>query len=266
MKGSQNEVLLLFDIGNTRIKWAFAHNKTILVKDAFVFSPAGLSDCIRHVELLLERFGLDGLTKVMISSVAGVEVLDGVRDSIKARWGLKAETVKVEPSFRNIVNRYRRRDQLGVDRWVAVIGASQYDYEGAKIIVDVGTAVTVDYLSSSDEYLGGAILPGRDLIFSLLNLNTANIVSHQDKVTEFESFFGATTSECINIGSHAGLNGAVAAIIEGMLEEMPEPTHVLLCGGGAESVDAYLKTIKYQHLLVVESKPDLILSGLIALS
>ena len=41
MKGSQNEVLLLFDIGNTRIKWAFAHNKTILVKDAFVFSPAG---------------------------------------------------------------------------------------------------------------------------------------------------------------------------------------------------------------------------------
>ncbi len=90
MKGSQNEVLLLFDIGNTRIKWAFAHNKTILVKDAFVFSPAGLSDCIRHVELLLERFGLDGLTKVMISSVAGVEVLDGRTGFDKGTVGSKS--------------------------------------------------------------------------------------------------------------------------------------------------------------------------------
>ena len=263
MEASENEVLLLFDLGNTRIKWAFAHNQTILVKDAFIFSDAGLDDCLRHVSLLLKRFGLDRLTKVSISSVASEKVLTNVQSAITVKWDIVPNTVKVESKFRTITNHYEGLDQLGVDRWVAVVGAASCKQSGARIVVDVGTAVTVDYLSSDDEYLGGAILPGRDLMLSLLNLNTANIRAQS---TDFKTVFGRTTSECVNVGSHTGLNGAVAAIIERMVEERPEPTHVMLCGGGAESVDTYLKGIKHQDLVTVESEPDLIFMGLIALS
>ena len=263
MEGSENEVLLMFDIGNTRIKWAFAHNKTILVKDAFIFSDEGLQDCVRHVDLLLKRFGLEGLTKISISSVASTKVLTGVQDSITEKWGITPNTVEVESSFETITNHYEGLGQLGVDRWVAVVGAAFCEHPGAKIVVDVGTAVTVDYLSSDNEYLGGAILPGRDLMLSLLNLNTANI---RAQAADFKTVFGRTTSECVNVGSHTGLNGAVAAIIERMVDERPEPTNVMLCGGGAESVGAYLRGIQHQDLITVESEPDLIFLGLIALS
>ena len=106
MEASENEVLLLFDLGNTRIKWAFAHNQTILVKDAFIFSDAGLDDCLRHVSLLLKRFGLDRLTTVSISSVASEKVLTNVKSAITVKWDIVPNTVKVESKFRTITNHY----------------------------------------------------------------------------------------------------------------------------------------------------------------
>jgi type III pantothenate kinase len=73
-----------------------------------------------------------------------------------------------------VTNGYADPGQLGADRWAALIGARQI-HRGTVLVVNSGTATTVDVLSSSGFFRGGVILPGIELMKEALAARTAGL-------------------------------------------------------------------------------------------
>ena len=73
-----------------------------------------------------------------------------------------------------VTNSYRQPRRLGVDRWVAMIGAWS-EFESSCLVVDAGTAVTIDAIDDTGQHLGGQILPGVALMARALASNTSDI-------------------------------------------------------------------------------------------
>ena len=86
---------------------------------------------------------------------------------------------------------------MGVDRWLAMIAAYNH-YPGCAIIVDAGTAVTVDYVDSQGQHLGGYILPGPNMMTQALGRNTARV--HGAEGDFGPPVPGCATAECVNHG------------------------------------------------------------------
>jgi len=90
--------------------------------------------------------------------VADESVTTAVARVARALWAVEAEPVHVRGFFLGLRVAYQDPSRLGVDRWLALLGAQ--DGVGAALIVDAGTAVTYDLLLSDGTHLGGLILPG----------------------------------------------------------------------------------------------------------
>lgn len=71
-------------------------------------------------------------------------------------------------------NGYADYQRLGMDRWLAIIGAYQLA-RGACLVLDLGTAITADYVNAAGEHLGGYICPGLPLMRGLLRTHTQRI-------------------------------------------------------------------------------------------
>lgn len=242
---------LLLDCGNTRLKWAIADDQEILSRGIGEYDEAlnGLGAAISGVSI----------KQVAVSSVASAEQLGLVLSSCEALRLPAVGLARVKDQACGVTNHYQRTDQLGVDRWVAVIGASILCQQSPVIVVDAGTAITVDFLSASMGYEGGAILPGLALMHDSLVGRTAGIFSNR---VEVDSVFGKTTSECVNAGAFYGAVGAVERVINEMLHGVDAnlKPKLLICGGDAKHFRGLLKPS-----LNVLWRPDLIFIGLLAM-
>lgn len=259
-------IRLLFDIGNSRLKWALADKYELIAQGAMDHVEAQTDGCID--DILAQAKQLSALTQhkvvhnVVVCSVGAKKVLHLLTQRIEQKLGFKAQIVSVSDSVLGIENGYEDCDRLGVDRWVAVIGAAQKESSRATIVVDVGTAITVDYLSSKRKYLGGVIFPGDRLVEESLTKKTAGIRAHRVAVS---SAFGRSTSSCVSAGIYYGLPGAVAGVVRAMLHEYPEPTRIFVCGGGGQALFNGLSGLCDGLPVTIEIYPDLLFKGLIAL-
>src|SRR3989338_5774230 len=141
---------LLIDAGNTRIKWALTdgsgwlHNGVLPVKQAS--------------ELTQQFAGLEDIRQVWVSNVAGENVAQCIR-------GIRAgqhHFIVAQEAQCGVRNGYSSPSQLGSDRWAALI-AAWHLVRGTCLVVNSGTATTVDALSATGEFSGGLILPGVEL-------------------------------------------------------------------------------------------------------
>lgn len=239
---------LLLDIGNTRTKWALHDGLVIVDRGAQLNSEID--------SLLLPS---SELSLAMASSVAAEPLAQALSSLIVKQTGCELAFAQVSRSAGGLDNGYRTLDKLGVDRWVAAIGAwARYpDYD--LVVIDAGTAVTVDWVSKQGVYEGGVILPGLTLMHDALVGSTAGIDS---RVLEVQSVIGKSTEECVNSGAFFGLVGAIDRITEELISartNSDDPVKVLLCGGDAQSLSARLTSNS-------QLEPDLIFDGLNVLS
>jgi type III pantothenate kinase len=114
------------------------------------------------------------------------------------------------------------------------------------LIIDAGTATTVDLLDKNGRHLGGWILPGIDILFDSLLLNTSQI--HATKEHQVDLSFGKSTSEGVNNACWAATLGFVEQSIKAAKKEV-SLDKILLTGGNAEKLGALLST---KHLIVHE--------------
>jgi len=135
------------------------------------------------------------------------------------------------------------------------LGARVLVGSGALIVIDVGTAVTIDMVSSDNHFKGGVILPGFTIMHDSLLGRTAGIKSNRSKVA---SVIGKNTRDCVNAGVEYGLIGAVDRIISEMCVGVSSP-RLLVMGGGAEAIVAGSK-------FKIELQSDMIFNGLMLLS
>lgn len=236
---------LLIDIGNTRTKW--------LLQDGGVAHARG---AVANQSLATLDFSEFQVETAIASCVANQRVFDLIEVQVEAELGVDLQRALVTERAGGLTNAYRRRDQLGVDRWLAAIGAYHLAPGRTLIVVDAGTALTVDLVTSDNVFQGGVILPGVSLMQESLIGNTAGIASEPADVV---SVVGQTTQECVNAGAQYGAAGAIERIVKELaVWRRSDGAHdpvVMLCGGDAERLSA---------LLAIEHRveADLVFGGL----
>jgi type III pantothenate kinase len=141
---------------------------------------------------------------------------------------------------------------VGPDRLANAVAASHLA-GGAAIVVDFGTATTVDVITSDRRYLGGAIAPG--ILTSAENLFRRAALLHRVALDPPERAVGRSTEEALRAGIVFGAAGQVDEIVGRVKGELGEKARVIATGGLAERIALFSRTIE-----AVE--PDLTLLGL----
>jgi type III pantothenate kinase len=146
--------------------------------------------------------------------------------------------------------------EVGADRIVNAVAAFA-QYGKSCIVVDFGTAITFDCISSRGEYLGGAIMPGMSISLDALASRTAKL-PRIDISTPPQKAIGANTVDAIKSGLLFGYGAMVDGLINKLSAEFSDTPQVIATGGMSELIGAYSEAIR-----VVD--PMLTLKGLFIL-
>lgn len=245
---------LLFDVGNTRVKWAIAHDGAL----------------VRTGALRLERLQEQGFAAlatrlpgrveaVMVSNVAGQDVAKRLSAFVRIHFDVDARFCRSEREAHGVTNGYRRPRQLGVDRWAAMIGARAAS-KSALCIVDAGSAITIDALDRDGHHLGGQIIPGLRLMGRSLKRDTSGMRDLRISTGNPGSgmaLFADGTADGVRAGALNAVCGAIERATRILRAEGLRPK-IVLTGGGASPIMRELDS-KVLH------RPHLVLEGLAAM-
>ena len=259
---------LLIDAGNSSLKWALLDSNNLSKMESISYQG---TTPVHVFSYLLENL----LNTINIKSIVIVSVLGDKYESAvnKITLNLKLHCFFVSSSAQlaGVVSAYNQPHKLGTDRLVAMVAAHHLyktnDIKNhATIIIDSGTATTIDAIDANGLHLGGLILPGLDLCGLSLLKNTEMLAPFtkeaQDKNIIIDpSVFSTDTTQAIYNGSIFGLIGAIEKICTKMEEEIKHKdfhktqTNKLICGGGADKLLPYFSQ-SFNH------QDDLVMQGL----
>jgi len=222
---------LLLDIGNSR-------------------SKARLYDAGLLTEIQLETLNAEQWSRikaVYCASVAADSRVSAIREHIPA--AIPFMQIRSEAKAFGVTNSYQQPHLLGVDRWLALVGAAELYPNRDLLIADAGTALTIDWLSATGEHLGGWILAGQKLQQEAVLSKTAKVFAAE---LETEQLSPATDT------ATALYQGAIAALVGAIRQASAiKPTQlIILTGGDAQLLQKYLAD------LPVRLEPQLIFQGL----
>ena len=231
---------LVIDIGNSRTKAAVLEDGKITEKWSFPEPDR------EYIAPILAKY--PDIARCIISStragIAPVEKL--IEESVPF-------TIRMESGTKTpLVNLYRTPETLGPDRLAAAVGANLL-YPGENLMVaDMGTAITIDFVTSGGEFLGGSISPGVKLRFRALHDYTGKLP--MGSVEDVSEEIAGTTAEAVSNGV---MNG-IAYELEGyrceFSQKLPD-LKVILTGG---DVDFFVKRFKN----TIFANYDLVTQGL----
>jgi len=241
---------LLLDVGNTRLKWGVLDDGQIH-KTGHIAMRKVRDEGLGILTSRLPR----NVDTVYGSNVAGATFATRLSGVIGAHCGCDVHFAKSEREACGIRSGYRHPRRLGVDRWVAMIGAWA-ELASACVVVDAGTAVTIDAIDDDGQHLGGQILPGVRLMFEALAASTSDIPPVGGKLAAASGLdmFGDTTSKAVQHGAWNAVAGAVDRAITTLRSNAYEPA-VVLTGGDASRMLTALGTESLH-------RPHLVLQGL----
>jgi len=237
-----SEPRLLIDLGNTRVKWVWARGAEI---DEGSAGRGGID----ALETALEGRGVLRPAAVLLSSVAGRDATQRVTDLCRERWGVDASLLQSRAVQGGVRNGYTEPARLGVDRWLAIVGAvSRY---GMPVVVwDLGTATTLDGVDDAGRHQGGWILPGPATMLLGLAEKTKLPVPG-DLVDGSPAEPGRSTAECIRRGVLAAQIGALSLFTKRISASGGGAPRLVVSGGAASAVlSQYHIDHSYDPLLV----------------
>jgi type III pantothenate kinase len=185
--------------------------------------------------------GFGSVTGVVVSST--VPRLTAVLRELASRY-LQVAPVVLEPGTRSgIPILYENPRQVGPDRIANAVAAWE-SYGGPTIMVDFGTATTVDAISAKGEYLGGSILPGIEISLDALFARAAAL--SWVELVKPRRVIGKTTAESVQSGVLYGFAAAVDGLVRRFEAELGECT-VVSTGGLAELITPLSTTIAHHE-------------------
>lgn len=249
-------MILLLDIGNTRIKWSQVLDGALTPQQSILHRDVAATTWMK--QLFRERFRP---ARLLVSNVAGTEMLATIRREAERRWQITPEVATTTATAAGVTNAYPQPSSHGVDRWLTLLAARQMTSTAA-CVIDAGTAVTIDVLDAQGLHLGGVIIPGIRMMVGALVDRTSDL-GHKSLVPARASTIGARPGMFANTTAQAIENGALfalAAAADRGVAELARHTHaerplVYLTGGDAERIRTAMTT-------PAEVVPDLVLRGL----
>ncbi|WP_373002378.1 type III pantothenate kinase [Marinobacter sp.] len=235
---------LLIDAGNTRLKWCLDDGGLT------VASGTGILDEDNPLSSLKES--VRSVRSVAISTVASEHKRQHLMACLLNLGFPPARFYWSEQARGGLVNAYQDVTRMGADRWHAMYGG-WLDHKDGFVVVDAGSAVTVDYVDRDGRHLGGYILPGLQMMLRSLRTDAARIWFDPDQVLATDP--GKSTGQCVN----HGLAWLSAAMVERILADVRWHglADILVTGGDAGRLIGLG--------LTGEHHPDLVLSGLRAI-
>ena len=226
---------LLVDIGNRRLKWATATAAGTLDGRAGVLeysdppndAPADPNGLGGMSGLAAQLAVLDPPTSVWVSCVAAPESGRAVAEYARGAWSLAPVFVTAQKQQAGIVNGYPHAASLGSDRWAALVAAGELFPRQPVIVVDAGTAVTVDLLDGTGLFRGGVIFPGVHAMQFALGAHTENITGAESRA-ENRAENGAENAAC---GAAADVAGQVNAVATDTHEAVAAGALLAVAGG-----------------------------------
>ena len=237
--------ILAVDAGNTRIKWGLWEDRGFIAQGAVL--------ALRVSELGDALHGLARADRAIGCAVAAASVRAQIEQALSP-CGLAPQWIVSRDRQCGVVSRYTQPEQLGADRWAALIGA-RARHPGACVVADVGTAVTIDALTAAGEFLGGLILPGPDLMAQALASGTAGLPRQSGRLEPFPT----STASGIFSGAVQAICGVIERIERALTARGETAPQIILTGGGGELVASALAR-------PVTLAPNLVLEGLIAIA
>lgn len=221
--------VLLIDQGNTRIKWAGSVGREL---DPGRFGH-GTPEVFEKTMGELPWWPDD----IVISSVAGADQQQAIARCCRNLWGLEAKCLTSVSEQGGVRNAYRDPSMLGVDRWLAIVGAVAR-YGKPVVIWDLGTASTLDAVDSSGRHLGGMIYPGPATMLRSLKNDTRLNVPDDFEEAGIISWVGAgqNTDECILKGVLAAQVGTLNQFLRHVSLQMDCEPKLIVTGGAAEKI------------------------------
>lgn len=257
---------LLMDVGNRRVKWASCEG------GARALGNFGEADCAEGggevgARLREEWLGFaETPSAVWGVCVAGMEVRRAVGEATREVWALRPIWLEAEARGGGVVNGYREAGRLGGDRWSALVAAGELFPREAVVVVDVGTAVTVDLLDGEGRFRGGVIFPGLQVMREALVEYTEKIRAGDFGGDFADAAGGAGVAAATD--TRAGVaNGTLFAVAGGINLTIArhrealagEALRVVVTGGGGAEVARWL-------VGEVQVEPRLVLQGLAVLA
>jgi type III pantothenate kinase len=235
-------VVLDIDVGNSRIKWRARGPDGDL--SGFVDRTDGCSS-VRWPTVHPDR--------IRISSVASGREDEDLRRSLERDFGCSPEFAKTTRSFDGLVCGYEDPARLGIDRWLAMLAARRIA-AGPFVVVDVGTAATIDFVSEDGRHEGGYIVPGLRLMTAALLHGTADVRVTFDP-DNLETRPGRTTASAVGGGVILMLADFMRGSVDRFERSCATKPQVYLCGGDARMIGPL---IGFPTVM----EPNLVLDGL----
>jgi len=236
-------MILALDAGNTRIKWGIWAGGFLAQGSILTAQAAQLFDALHAHARPARAIG---------SNVAGAAVGEQLQQALQP-WRLPVYWIESRAEQCGVRSAYREPAQLGTDRWAALIGAHARGI-GDALVVNSGTAVTIDALDASGAFLGGLILPGVELMGRALAQGTAGL---PQRAGAFD-LLPRDTADAIHSGAVQALCGAVDRMRK-VLGGESAVVQVLLSGGAAHLL---APMIEPAPILA----PNLVLEGLVEIA
>ena len=237
--------LLAVDSGNTRIKWGLHDGHGWLKQGVVAQSESAL--------LGQEWEDFPELTRIVVSNVAG-EPASAALSGLFFDWQVKPLWVSASAFQCGVRNYYADPSQLGSDRWAALIAAWSQQRQGC-LVVSAGTAMTVDALSDTGEFLGGIIVPGLNMMQQALAANTASLGREEGEFKDYPD----NTADAIASGAMQALAGAVVRMSASLAVTLGHVPDCLVSGGAAQLLQPQLN-------LDARVVDNLVLEGLVLIA
>lgn len=247
---------LVLDIGNTRLKWGLYAR------------PDPDAELLAHGAVVLEdidRLWADAWQPhptpegMLGCAVAGDAIKRRVEEQLE-QWGVEPQWLESAEAGGGVVNGYDHPHRLGADRWAALVGARHVACREqpprAALVIMVGTAVTIDSLSSQGRFLGGSIMPGFGLMLRALETGTAGLKVPMGQAIDFPT----NTSDALTSGGTDAIAGAIERNYRRLCRHEGGAVLLLMSGGAAP------KLMELADEMPLQLVDHMIFEGLLALA
>lgn len=218
---------LLIDVGNTALK-------------AAIWQDGQIKSCELNV------LPWSQINEVVYASVGKSEQLNELLAQASV-FQVPCFEAKVTKQLSNLSCAYQQFHNLGIDRWLGLIAAFQLWPQQDCIVIDTGTATTIDVLTAQGQHLGGWILPGLDLMTRSLTQNTQRVFD--DAATPFVNELGVNTPNGLKNGALVATLGAVE---QAKLQFTNKKPQLIFAGGYGALLKAQFSDAIYDPQLVMK--------------
>ncbi len=238
-------MILRMDLGNTRLKWILVQSDQLIERGEL--APEAVESGLRSLPWPV-------IEAVQLVSVADPMLTAAIKVSCDSFSSPSTDVLEVDLSRlpRGFGLGETVASQIGADRVMAMLGARSPDApDGGYMVIDAGSALTVDYVASG-QHQGGYIVPGLGLSRDVLGQKTARI--GQVTPTLYSALLepGRVTQRAVE----HGIRRQLIAFCQSAVQDAPCPVgRVVLTGGDAEWLAGHLSG-------PIEVEPDLVFQGL----